>query len=133
MSKPVSLTDAARQQYARRLRDRQWWFMERMARVGTLWYCPWNKCRRPAAPDEVRDSLLSAISLLDWIDQHPAWFLEGPWDETRDAFPLQLTEAGRAALQQRERYDWEPVRGGLVAPGWEVRPAGLVDPAGSSY
>ena len=115
-------TEEEQRKYARRLRDRQWAFMEKMAAVGTLWYCNWNKSRRDEADDEIRDGLLSSIPLLDWIDNHKDWFIEGEWDEAREAFPFQLTPAGHLALTQRDRYDLEPVRGGLVSPGWEAMP-----------
>ena len=45
------------------------------------------------------------------------------YDEKRDAWPFRLTDAGRAALQDRDRYDMEPVYGGMVEPGWTATPS----------
>ena len=108
--------------HARQLRDRQWHFMARIAAAGTLWYCNWNKRNLPEAVDELRDSLLASVTIADWVERHPNWFVEGPWDDERYAFSFQLTDAGREALAHQDVYDLEPVSGGLVAPGWTAIP-----------
>ena len=64
---------------------------------------------------------------------HPDWFVVGAWDDARYAQPVHLTEAGRLALTQRARYDLEPVRGGLVEPGWEAIPRAVVETRGGPH
>ena len=112
---------------ARKIRDRQWRMMEQMEEHGTLWVCIWNKRRLPTAEDEFRDGLMGWEEKQSWFtDQHPDWFVIGDdheYDEKRDAWPFRLTDAGRAALQDRDRYDMEPVYGGMVEPGWTATPS----------
>ena len=43
--KPKRLTDRNSRMMARRERDAQWAFMERVAREGIIWMCPWDKHR----------------------------------------------------------------------------------------
>lgn len=109
-------------QHARWSREYQWRFMERVKQSGTLWFTPWNKRRRPEAPDEWRDGLLTGLDIVRWCSKHPDWFVVGEWSDERDARPISLTDAGRLALQNRE-CDMEPYEGGLVEPGWTAIPA----------
>lgn len=44
--KEKRLTDRSARIMARRERDSQWEFMERVAREGTVWMCPWDKYKR---------------------------------------------------------------------------------------
>jgi hypothetical protein len=44
--KPKRLTDRTMRMIARRERDSQWEFMERVAREGIVWMCPWDKYKR---------------------------------------------------------------------------------------
>lgn len=44
--KPKRLTDRSARMFARRERDEQWEFMERVAREGIVWMCPWDKHKR---------------------------------------------------------------------------------------
>lgn len=110
-------------QDARRTRDYHWSILEQIDRLGTLWFTPWNKNRREEGPDELRMSLIGGMEFLRWMDRHPDWIRRGRWSAKRDARPLRLTDAGRDALRHRERYDMEPVEGGLVHPGWSAVPA----------
>ncbi len=55
------------------------------------------------------------------------WWVIGDWSDQRYAAPVSLTDAGRAALANREQYDLEPVTGGLVEPGWQATPAPRVN------
>jgi hypothetical protein len=41
--KPKRLTSRNDRMFARRERDSQWEFMERVAREGKVWMCPWDK------------------------------------------------------------------------------------------
>lgn len=117
------LVDEASRQRARAIRDRQWSFMERLAREGTVHVCTWNKYRQEERRDELRLCLLSGNELLGRIDAHRDWFVIGPQNQERWTNPVSLSDAGRIALDNRHRYDLEPVRGGLVEPGWEAIPA----------
>ena len=105
------------------MRDAQWRFAEKVVTYGTVWFCVWNKERRPELADEQRHGLIDGMEMLEWIDSHRDWWIKGEWSDERYAFPIQLTEAGRRALAEREKYDMEPVTGGLVEPGWECIPA----------
>lgn len=97
--------------------------MERVLRVGLLWFCNWNKNKMAEGADEYRVSLFSGCDIVDWTNTHPDWFVFGEWNKERYAFPVQLTDAGRAALANRERWDMEDVQGGMVEPGWVCSPA----------
>jgi hypothetical protein len=121
--KPKRLTSKRDREMARHLRNAQWAFMEKVNVFGTVWFCVWNKYRRAELADETRCCLISGMELLEWIDRHPDWWVKGEWSDERYAMPLQLTDAGRLALQQREKYDMEPVTGGLVEPGWLTTPS----------
>ena len=122
MSEPRHLTDDTSRKMARYSRDRQWRFMSRIVDHGTLWFCVWNKRHLDEKPDEWRDCLISGMEILEWMNRHPDWFVNGEWNDDRYAFPVQLTDAGRAALHERQKYDMEPVFGGLVEPGWQAIP-----------
>lgn len=117
---PQNLTTPEDQAMARYIRDGQWAFMRRVAELGTLWWCCWNKRGLPEGPDESRMSLLSGMQLGTWLQMHLEWWEIGGWDERRYAQPVSLTPAGRAALAEHDGYDREPVTGGLVEPGWLV-------------
>lgn len=119
---PKQLTSDWERQIARNIRNSQWRMMERIAEHGTLWFCVWNKYRKPEAEDEMRCGLIDGLEKLEWVRAHPDWFMEGEWSEARYAFPIRLTDAGRTALTERELYDMEPVQGGLVEPGWIAVP-----------
>lgn len=123
MANPKKLRSKRDREMARRMRDFQWTFMERTAALGTLWFCVWNKERRPELADEHRAGLIDGMEMLEWINSHSDWWIKGEWSDERYAMPLQLTDAGRLALTQRDKYDAEPVTGGLVEPGWQALPA----------
>jgi hypothetical protein len=102
--------------------------MSRIVDHGTLWFCVWNKRRLDEKPDEWRDCLIGGMEILEWMNRHPDWFVYGEWNDDRYAFPVQLTDAGRAALHERQKYDMEPVFGGLVEPGWQAIPLPAQNP-----
>ncbi len=124
--KPKRLKSRVDRQMARRMRDQQWAFMEKVAKLGTVWVCWWNKDRhhdeKTAPPDLVVCGLINGMELIEWLHSHPDWWVIGEWSDERYAAPVQLTEAGRDALAEREKYDMEPVTGGLVEPGWICTP-----------
>lgn len=124
---PRKLLDSPdHRQMARRMRDGQWAFAERVAARGTLWVCWWNKNRhhQPPHPDDLEIcGLIDGMELLEWLGSHPSWWAVGPRSEARYAAPVSITAAGRQALQNRSLYDREPVTGGLVEPGWQAVPA----------
>ncbi len=122
-SGPKRLRSASARREARVDRDQQWRFTERVAERGTLWFCNWNKLRMPEATDELRVDLMTGMTIIDWMSRHADWFVVGEWDQDRYAMPIQLTDAGRSALADRAPHDMEPVRGGLVEPGWIAVPA----------
>ncbi len=140
---------------ARRERDDQWAFMERIAREGVVWMCPWDKYHRhgqrcvsqwcqsrsfteaegqwkcaqcgrimPAIPDDkvYVFGLIGANELFHWIDSHPTWWKRGRWSNKRCASSIRLTEHGLRALRNRHHYDAEDIHGGMVEPGYVVRP-----------
>ena len=112
---------------ARHMRDRQWEVMERVANLGTLWICWWSKDRhhndKTAPADLLICGLIDGMQLLDWFNSHEDWWIIGEWSDERYAAPVSLTEAGRLALTERDKYDMELVTGGLVEPGWCAMPA----------
>jgi len=121
--KPKRFNSKADREHARRIRDGQWALMRRVAELGTLWFCVWNKKHRPTLPDEERCGLIDGMEYLEWMGTHPDWWIQGEWSDERYAFPLQLTDAGRTALEEWEKYDLEPVTGGMVEPGWVKFPS----------
>lgn len=104
-------------------RDYQWKFTERVAQHNPLWFCVWNKAKLPEGPDEMRCDLCSGMDILEWIKAHKDWFKVGRWSEKRYAVPVSLTDTGRKALKAKAKYDMEDVYGGLVEPGYVVKPA----------
>lgn len=125
---PRVLTDPEDRQMARDMRDEQWAFAERVAAQGTIWCCWWNKnghhdTSKPLPDDLHVCGLIDGMELLEWFNQHPDWWIIGEWSDERYAAPVSITDAGRAALAEREKHDMEPVYGGLVEPGWQCIPA----------
>ena len=116
------LTDRDSRQRARSIRDSQWAFMERLVRETTVNVNVWNKYGQEERPDELRLDLISGQELCDWLRTHANWFQIGPQNYERWTNPVSLTDAGRAALVERAKYDMEPVTGGLVEPGWQAIP-----------
>lgn len=123
LMEPKLLTDPQDRDMARRMRDGQWKFMERVAREGTVHVSTWNKYRLEEQPNELLLSLISGMELSEWITKHLDWFVLGPQEKVRYTQPVSLTGAGRVALANRHLYDMEPVTGGLVEPGWQAVPA----------
>lgn len=125
--KPKRLTSRDDRKMARHMRDRQWEFADRVALLGTLWVCWWNKNRlhdeKNASADLYICGLIDGMELLDWMSRHKDWWVIGEWSDDRYAAPVSLTDAGRKALVEREKYDMELVTGGLVEPGWCCMPA----------
>lgn len=122
-AQPKNLRSKADREMAREARDFHWSFMERLDRQGTVHVCPWNKYRHEERPDELRLSLIDGEELIAWLRAHPEWFQIGPQNTERWTNPISLTEAGRQALKDRDKYDMEPVFGGLVEPGWQAIPS----------
>ena len=139
--KPKRLTDRNSRMMARRERDSQWAFMERVAREGIVWMCPWDKYRRhglrcanswcysrdcahtPKTDDGVYVfGLIGSNELFHWLDSHKNWWKRGRWSEKRCARSIRITDTGRIALQNRHLYDMEEISGGMVEPGYVVRP-----------
>lgn len=126
MTSPRQLIDPDSRDRARRIRDGQWQFAERVARHGVVWFCVWDQSRRHPhpTPDDVEAcGLIDGLELLEWLESHADWWEIGDWSDERYARPVRLTEAGCAALANRHLYDLEPVTGGLVEPGWQAVPA----------
>jgi hypothetical protein len=124
MPAPKQLEEQWQREMARRIRDWHWEVMERLAREGVVNVCLWNKYHQDERPDEMRMCLISGGELMEWVRAHRSWFRVGrKHNDERHTFPLSLTKAGRDALRHRERYDMEPVLGGLVEPGWSATPA----------
>ena len=112
---------------ARRIRDHQWETLERIADKNPLYVCWWDKNRRHGRrehqPDDLKVcGLIDGMELVHWLKTHPEWTTTGDWSEERYAAPVWITEAGRTALENRHLYDMEPVKGGLVEPGWRAKP-----------
>lgn len=154
MMKPKRLSGRTMRMIARRERDSQWEFMERVAREGIVWMCPWDKHRKhgprcpgicaygrftpegeqwkcaqcgrvlPKIPDDgvYVFGLLGSNEFFHWLDSHKDWWKRGRWSEKRCARSIRITDAGRKALKNRERYDMEPIFGGMVEPGFVVTP-----------
>lgn len=127
MAKERVLRDRQTRETAWRTRQQQWQFMEKIAAVGILWWCIWNKGGRPEAADEQRNCLLSGLDINQWIWAHRNWFRIGKWNESRYARPVRLTSTGREALRNRKLYEDEPIHGGMVDPGWMAIPLKPVD------
>jgi hypothetical protein len=142
--KPKRLTSPGDRAMARRMRDGQWGFMDRVAEHGTLWVCWWNKNRHygPSPSAQYADGsgyrddmlicgLINGMELMEWLRSHEEWWTIGEWSDERYAAPVSLTESGRAALADRDKYDAELVTGGLVEPGWCAKPAAKARRAGA--
>ena len=122
-TRPKRLRDATSRQEARATRDYHWSIMERIAATGTLHISLWNKYGLEKRPDELLMCLFSGQEFADWVRRHRDWFVIGKQEVDRYTNPVRLTKSGRAALANREPYDMEDVHGGLVEPGFVVRPA----------
>lgn len=121
-SEPRKLTDHNGRERARLVRDRQWRFMEKAAKFGTVWHIAYTRWREPKE-DEEHVAYLGHEELYGWFrEKHPDWLIVGAFDEQRKGYPVTLSAAGYAALENREQYDMEPVFGGLVEPGWQAIP-----------
>lgn len=121
--KPKRLTDRSSRRTARFQRDSQWEFMERVAREGVVWMCPWDKYGRHKNGDGVYVfGLLGSEAFFHWLGKHKDWWKHGRWSEKRCARSIRITAAGRKALKHRARYDMEPIHGGFVEPGYVVTP-----------
>jgi hypothetical protein len=128
VNSPKELTSPEERRMARVMRDSQWAFMDRVLRQGKVYVCWWNKNRhfdttKPLPDDLQVHGLIDGLELLEWLNRHPDWWDIGEWSADRFAAPVSLTDAGRAASNDRARYDMEPVTGGLVEPGWIAYPA----------
>lgn len=66
--------------------------------------------------------LIGSNELFHWLDSHKDWWKRGRWSEKRCARSIRITDAGRTALTNRDRYDMEPIFGGMVEPGYLVTP-----------
>lgn len=126
MSSPIEKNDPESRALARRMRDRQWEFADKVLEHGTVWFCWWDKAHRHASPypsDLYVTCLISGVEMLTWLNSHKDWWIIGDWDDAKYAAPVQLTDAGRASLKDRSRYDHEPVFYGFVEPGFSTIPA----------
>lgn len=126
-AKPKRLTSVRWRKIAREMRDHQWEISDRVAELGTLWICWWNKNRHhdragPLPADLLVCGLIDGMELLNWLNSHKDWWNIGEWSHERYAAPVSLTDAGHAALAEREKYDMEMVTGGMVEPGWAAMP-----------
>ena len=127
MMEPKKLTDKFNRDDARRMRNRQWIFMERMRDEGGVWFCPWDKYgKHKDSNDGVFVDGLIGWGINDWVRQHRDWYKRGRWNEKRCAVRYRLTDNGLAALENWQDYDMEPVFGGLVEPGWQAIPTPLI-------
>ena len=129
---PILKEDERSRQSARYTRDRQWQVLEKMAEHGTIHICWWDKKgvhKSKEKPDDLLVfGLLNGMDLAAWLRSHPDWVEMGEWDDERYAMPATITEAGRTALREKDKYDLEPVVSGLVEPGWQAVPAERKDP-----
>jgi hypothetical protein len=121
--KPRRLSDRRARAHARYERDSQWAFMERVAREGVVWMCPWDKHHRHGKDGVYVFGLLGSNEFFHWLHSHKDWWKHGRWSEKRCARSIRITEAGRAALASRHLYDMEEIFGGMVEPGYVVTPA----------
>lgn len=120
---PKRLTDRNSRRLARHERDGQWEFMERVAREGIVWICPWDKYGKHKNGDGVYVfGLIGANEFYHWLADHKNWWQHGRWSEKRCARSIRITDAGLKALANRAQYDMEPIFGGMVEPGYVVTP-----------
>jgi hypothetical protein len=96
--------------------------MERVAREGVVWMCPWDKYRRHGADGVYVFGLIGSNEFFHWLADHKEWWIHGRWSEKRCARSIRLTDAGIEALANRELYDGELIYGGMVEPGYVVKP-----------
>ncbi len=122
---PKRLTDRVSRRIARNERNGQWEFMERVAKEGVVWMCPWDKYNRHTGDGVYVFGLIGSTEFLQWLDSHRDWWIRGRWSEKRCARSIRLTDAGRKALNNRGEYDMEPIYGGMVEPGYVVVPAAV--------
>ena len=119
---PKKMTDRDARERARLIRDRQWRIMEKADKYGAVWCRTASRWLEPKE-DEEHYGYIAAEELFAWFRElHPDWLIVGARDETRKAYPITLTDAGRAALANRDTYNMEPVYGGMVEPGWQAIP-----------
>ena len=123
---PKLKTDERSRQMARRIRDRQWATLQHIAEHNPLHVCWWDKDgrhkREPLPADLLVLGLIDGTELAQWLRSHPDWTVVGEWSDERCAVPIHITDAGREALANRDRYDPEPVVYGMVEPGWQAVP-----------
>ena len=129
------LTKPEDRQTARYLRDFHWDLLEKIAQHNPLYVCWWDKNgthdpKRPRNKNGLPGDLLvlGLITSQEFFDcmrenRHTDWYTIGDWDEERYAAPVWITDQGREALANRDRYDMEPFYGGMVEPGYFVMPA----------
>jgi hypothetical protein len=127
-SEPVFHDDLQHRQQARNMRNAQWAFADLVLQHGTVWFCWWDKDRRHADASTHRANLyvtglITGVDLLDWMNRHEDWWQIGEWCDSQYAAPVQLTEVGKVAIQNRHLYDMEPVYWGLADPGHCAIPA----------
>lgn len=66
--------------------------------------------------------LIDGAEMVHLLRAHPEWVTVGEWSQERYVEPVWITETGREALAQRDKYDMEPVVAELVEPGWKAVP-----------
>ena len=129
---PKILTKVAARRTARHDRNYQWLTLEQIAEHDPLYICWWDKHGRFKNKEVPADTrvcgLISANTILSWLNAHPDWIVIGEWDDERYAAPVWITGAGREALENRHLYDMEPVAGGMIEPGWLCTPLEPGDP-----
>jgi|ERR1043165_973860 hypothetical protein len=127
------LNDKQQRQFARNERDSQWEFMERVEREGVVWMCPWDKYHRHGTDGVYVYGLLGSNEFLYWLNSHKEWWKRGRWSAKRCASSIRITDAGRAALKNRDLYDMEPIHGGMMEPGYIVTPLPREPRAGATH
>lgn len=124
---PKDVSDSPNmRRHARFVRNAQWQILHKATEHETLIWCWWDKAGRYRSghPEHVYVSgLLTTMELMAWFRRHADWLEIGEWDNALYGAPVRITDAGRAALANRELYDMEPVEGGMVEPGWVCTPA----------
>lgn len=84
--------------------------------------CPWDKYGRHKEDGVYVFGLIGSNELFHWLDSHKDWWKRGRWSEKRCARSIRITAVGRRALKNRHLYDTEEIYGGMVEPGYVVRP-----------
>lgn len=109
-------------QVARRGREMDWAFMERLARA-PVHVCLWNKYHKKERGNETMLCLMGGVYFMTWVREHRSWFGHGAYNPDRTTFLFWLTPAGRAAVRRRDpKHNNAVVNGGLVEPGYQVMP-----------